>query len=168
MTGERSRGIGPLGRLARVVTGGVMVGSVVEGHISGSFHLSPWVLGLTVFPAIMVAGHRWAARRAPGRPTATGAAGLCAPPFAFLALYAIEPTSDAAVRLFGASMLLAAARGSAGCEVVAFSNGVLGREDEVGCLVFEPFDRLDRRRLERRHRPEPVHAPVEVTGSARP
>jgi hypothetical protein len=168
MTGESSRGIGALGRMARVAVGGAMVGSVVEGHISGHFHLAPWVLGLAFFPAIVVAGHGWAARRAPGRMTATGAVGHCAPLVAFLVLYAIEPTSDAALLFFGGSMMVAAARRSGGCEVVAFSNWVLGREDEVGCLVFEPVDRFERRRVERRRRVEPVHAPVEATGSARP
>jgi hypothetical protein len=168
MTGAGSRGTGAVGRLARVAVGGAMVASVVEGHISGDFHLVPWTLGLVVFPAIMVAGHSWAARRAPGRLTATGAVGHCAPLVAFLVLYAVEPTSDAALLFFGGSMLLAAARGSGGCEVVAFSNWILGREDELGCLVFEPFDRLDHRRLQRRRLLDPVHAPVEVTGSARP
>jgi hypothetical protein len=168
MTGESGRGMGALGRLVRVAAGGAMVGSVVEGHIAGDFHLAPWALGLAVFPAIMVAGHIWAARWAPGRLTATGAAGHCTPLVAFLALYAFEPTSDAALLFFGGSMMLAAARGNGGCEVVAFSNWVLGRDDEVGCLVFRPFDRLDHRRLERRRHPEPVHAPVEATASARP
>ena len=126
MTGEGSRGMGALGALgtvARVAVGGAMVGSVVEGHISGDFHLAPWAFGLAVFPAIMVAGHSWAARHAPARLTATGAAGHCAPLVAFLALYAVETTSDAALLFFGGSMLLAAARGSGGCEVVAFSTG---------------------------------------------
>ena len=168
MTGESSRGMGALGTVARVAAGGAMVASVVEGHISGDFHLAPWVLGLAVIPAIVVAGHSWAGRRAPDRLRTTGPVGHCAPLVAFLALYALDATSDAALLFFGGSMLLAAARGTGGCEVLAFSNWVLGREDEVGCLVFEPVDRLDRRRLERRRRPEPTHAAVEATARARP
>ncbi|HEV3400524.1 MAG TPA: hypothetical protein VG078_01785 [Acidimicrobiales bacterium] len=41
-------------------------------------------------------------------------------------------------------MLVAAARGFAGCEVLAFSNWVLARDDQVGCLVFAPVDRVGR------------------------
>jgi hypothetical protein len=45
----------------------------------------------------------------------------------FLALYLPEPTSDAALIFYGASMLLAALRGYAGCEVLAVSNWRLRR-----------------------------------------
>jgi len=47
---------------------------------------------------------------------------------------------------YGASMLLAAVRGDAGCEVLAVSNWLLGRDDQIGCLVFWPIDRAERRR----------------------
>ena len=146
LSGERSRRIGALGTVARVAVGGVMVGSVVEGHISADFHLAPWVLGLAVFPAFMLMGHSWAGRRTPAQVRATGAVGHCAPLVAFLALYALDATSDAALLFYGASMLLAAARGAGGCEVLAFSNWVLDREDEVGCVVFGPIDHFERRR----------------------
>ena len=53
-------------------------------------------------------------------------------------------TSDAALIFYGASMLLAAARGYAGCEVLAVSNWLLRRDDQVGCVVFWPVDHLER------------------------
>jgi hypothetical protein len=37
-------------------------------------------------------------------------------------------------------MLLAAARGYAGCEVLAISNWLLRRDDQLGCMVFAPVD----------------------------
>ena len=42
-------------------------------------------------------------------------------------------------------MLLAALRGYSGCEVTAISNWILGRDDQVGCLVLGPVDDLERR-----------------------
>jgi hypothetical protein len=60
-----------------------------------------------------------------------------APPLAF--------TSVAALVFYGASMLLAALRGYSGCEVTAISNWMLGRDDQVGCLVLSPVDELERR-----------------------
>jgi aryl-alcohol dehydrogenase-like predicted oxidoreductase len=63
----------------------------------------------------------------------------------FLALYLLELTSDAALIFYGASMLLAALRGYAGCEVLAVSNWLLRRDDQVGCAVFLPIDHLERR-----------------------
>jgi|SRR5215469_8097609 len=46
---------------------------------------------------------------------------------------------------YGATMLLAAALGYAGCEVSAVSNFVLRRRDQVGCPVLSPIDALDHR-----------------------
>ena len=40
----------------------------------------------------------------------------------------------------GLAMLLAAARGYAGCEVLAISNWLLRRDDQLGCMVFAPVD----------------------------
>jgi len=54
-------------------------------------------------------------------------------------------TSDAALIFYGASMLLAAARGYAGCEVLAVTNWLLRRDDQVGCVLFAPVDALERR-----------------------
>jgi hypothetical protein len=59
---------------------------------------------------------------------------------------AIDVTGDAAVVFLGASMLLAAARGYAGCEVLAISNWLLRRDDQVGCIVFAPVDFAESRR----------------------
>jgi hypothetical protein len=43
----------------------------------------------------------------------------------------------------GASMLLAAARGYGGCEVLAVSNLITGRRDQVGCFPYSPIDRWE-------------------------
>jgi len=47
---------------------------------------------------------------------------------------------------YGTSMLLAAARGYAGCEVLAVSNWLLRRDDQIGCVVFGPVDGAERQR----------------------
>jgi hypothetical protein len=69
----------------------------------------------------------------------------------FLALYLtpwyappLRFTSDAALLFYGASMLLAGLRGYAGCEVLAVSNWLLRRDDQVGCVVFSPIDQFER------------------------
>jgi len=36
-------------------------------------------------------------------------------------------------------------RGNGGCEVLAVSNWLLGRDDQVGCLIFSPLDALEAR-----------------------
>ncbi len=60
-----------------------------------------------------------------------------APPLSFLS----APT----LVFHGASMLLAALRGYGGCKVLAVSNWILRRDDQVGCLVLGPVDHVERR-----------------------
>ena len=132
--------------------GSLLVGSVVAGHASTGVHPWSWVLGLVGLPAVLLGWQYWRSRRRPGRWRATGPVGHTVNIAVMLALYltpwyapAVSVTSDAALLFYGASMLLAAARGYAGCEVLAVSNWLLRRDDQVGCLVFSPIDQLERR-----------------------
>ena len=151
-TTDQRRGIGPVGTAARVIVGALLLGSVVQGHLARGFHLSSWALGLLGFPALLLAGQWLRARRTPARLQATGPLAHALNLAVFLALYltfwyapALSFTSDAALVFYGASMLLAALRGYAGCEVLAVSNWLLRRDDQVGCAVFWPVDHLERR-----------------------
>lgn len=157
----RHRQIGVAGTVARVVVGGALLGSVVYGHLAGDFRPAPWVLGLVGFPALLL-GWQWLrSRRTHARFEATGPVAHVLNIAVFLALYltpfyapALSVTSDAALLFYGASMLLAAIRGYAGCEVLAFSNSLLGRDDQIGCLVFAPVDFVERAA----HRPQEAGA----------
>ena len=60
-------------------------------------------------------------------------------------LFIIPFTREAALIFYGASLLLAAARGYAGCEILAITNWVLRRDDQVGCVVFSPIDEVEAR-----------------------
>jgi hypothetical protein len=119
-TGRR-RAIGPLGTTARVLVGGVLV-----------------------------AGQWLRARRTPTPLRATGPVAHALNVAVFVVLYLLEPTSDAALLFYGASMWLAVERGYAGCEVLAVSNCLLGRDDQVGCALFWPIDQLEHHRTMRR------------------
>jgi len=149
------RRIGTVGTAARVALGAVLVGSVIWGHL-GAFRWPPWAAGLVVFPAITLGGQWLRTRIAPGRLHAIGPVPHVANVAAFFALYltpwyvpALSFTSDGALLFYGTSMILAAVRGYAGCEVLAISNWLLRRDDQAGCLLFAPIDRLDGRRSAR-------------------
>ena len=156
----RRRQIGGIGTAARVVLGlafmalGVTGGrvSVMHGQVGIGFEPISVVVGLVGFPAVVLAWQWLRARIVPTRLQATGPGSTAlnmlvlaallltpwyAPPLAF--------TSVAALVFYGASMLLAALRGYSGCEVTAISNWILGRDDQVGCLVLSPVDDLERR-----------------------
>lgn len=154
-TGHRRRSIGAWGTAARVLLGVLMVGSVVLGHVSAGFDPWAWVLGLVGFPLSVLAWQRWRANRHPRRLQATGPLAHLVNIAVFVALYltpsyapALSVTSDAALLFYGTSMLLAAARGYAGCEVLAVSNWVLRRDDQIGCMLLWPVDTAE---SDRRH-----------------
>ena len=148
----RQREIGIIGTAARVILGLALLGSVVWGEWSAGLVLASWALGLLGFPAILLTWQWLRARRTPARFEATGPLGFALNILIFLALYltplyapALAFASDATLIFYGSSMLLAAVRGYAGCEVLAVSNWLLHRNDQVGCLVFAPVDHLEHR-----------------------
>jgi hypothetical protein len=136
----RRRGIGPIGTAVRLLVGLGLLGSVTWGHLARGFHPWSWALGLLGFPALLVAFQWVRALRTTTRLQATGPVGHAVNLAVFLVLYLWEPTSDAALVFYGASMLLAALRGYGGCEVLAVPNWLLGRDDQIGCALFWLID----------------------------
>ena len=159
---SRSRQIGAIGTLARIVLGliflafGLVGGKVVVSHgqVQTGFSLVSVALGLLVLPAALL-GCQWLrGRRDPTRFQATGPLATTVNMAILFALLltpwyapALSFTSGAAFLFYGASMLLAAVRGYAGCEVLAVSNWLLRRDDQVGCMVLSPIDHLERGRV---------------------
>lgn len=149
-TAPAVRAIGPWGTAARIVLGAAMAGSVLYGHWARGWHPVAWLLGLVGFPTAVLAWQWWRSRRDPAPLRATGPVGHLLNLAVFLALYltwwyapALDVLSDAALVFYGGSMLVAAVRGYAGCEVLAVSNWLLRRNDQVGCAPFWPVDVLE-------------------------
>lgn len=147
---SRRRAIGPVGTVARTVVGAALLADVITGHASGGWRPLPWLLALVLFPVSLVTMQWVRARRGAPRLQATGPVGHVLNIAVFMALYltpwyapAFQATSDAALIFYGGSMLLAALRGYAGCEVLALSNWLLRRDDQVGCVVFAPVDMVE-------------------------
>ncbi len=153
------RQIGAIGTTARVVlglvllAGGVLGGklTIVNGQVRSGFSPLSVALGLVALPAVLLAWQWLRGRRAPARFQATGPLATALNMLIFFALvltpwYAqpLSFTSGAALVFYGASMLIAAVRGYGGCEVLAVSNWVLRRDDQVGCMVLSPIDHLER------------------------
>jgi hypothetical protein len=152
-TTNHHREIGPLGTAVRLLVGLLLVGLIVYGQLASSGHLTPvtWVLGLLGFPALVLAWHVWRIRRHPAPFSDTNPLSFVLSlvlPLAFYLTGWYVPilwfTSDATLIFVGGSLLLAAFRGSAGCEFLALSNWLLRRHDQLACAVFTPIDSLER------------------------
>jgi hypothetical protein len=154
------RQIGAIGTVARVLIGFFMLlygltGGRVEsmsGNVRTGFDPLSVAMGVVAFPAVLLAWQWLRARTAQTRYEATGPLATTINIAVFIALvltplYApsLSFTSNAALVFYGASMLLAAARGYGGCEVLAISNWILRRDDQIGCLVLSPIDGYERR-----------------------
>ena len=140
-----SREIGPIGTASRVVGGVVAI--VVPLTVWGSTWWD-WAAGLLGFPLLAAgAGTAVAAlymreparsRQMPWGAALTLFVVVLGSATALTYLTAIDGTG---VWIFlGASMLLAAAKGYGGCEVLAFANAVTGRQDRIGCVLYAPID----------------------------
>jgi hypothetical protein len=154
------RQIGVIGTVVRVVLGtillifGVLDGQiiVIDGQLRSHFELLPFILGVVALPALLL-GLQWLRiRLAPARLQATGPVATLLNILVFIALvstplYAPQLSflGFSALVFYGASMLVAALRGYAGCEVLAISNWILRRDDQVGCLVLGPIDSAEQR-----------------------
>ena len=148
------RHIGSIGTAARIVLGvplllfGALGGRLVVSH--GHLQLQPQyvslALGLLLLPAALVLWQWMRFRRDSSRLEAIGPLPTTVniAVFALLVSTASIPAISflgfTAMVFYGAALLLAALRGYAGCEVLAASNWLLRRDDQIGCLVLSPVD----------------------------
>ncbi|GAB3394132.1 hypothetical protein [Amycolatopsis echigonensis] len=134
------RRIGSVGTTARVVVGLALLAYVAVYEQAGwRFVLASWLLGVVGLPAAAVAAQWWRARRTPARLDLTGPWGYAITVALFLVLFLPQwfipgmfVLWAAGVIFFGASMVL------------AVSNWLLRRDDQVGWMVFTPVDQWER------------------------
>ena len=144
------REIGMAGTSARVIIGTWLAGSVLYGHlVRGPFRPLPWIIGLVIIPAIFLTWQWARAHRNPAKLRANGPIASMINIVIFFYFWLWTPSAlpfmgDAVVIFYGVSMLIAAVRGYAGCESLAISNWLLKRDDQLGCLLFAPFDVAER------------------------
>ena len=147
MTTNRKRAIGVAGTIGRVLLGlGFLYLAFTDGGKPewGRQWQGP-LLGLVAFPLALLAFQALRLRFTTATLNATGPIGFAVNFGIGAALYAIPFTRDAMLLFYGSSLLLAAARGYAGCESLAITNWLLRRDDQVGCVVFSPLDAVEAR-----------------------
>jgi hypothetical protein len=149
-----SRLIGPIGTAARAIGGAAAIAYTVVAH-----GLAVWdvAAGLIAFPilasllhtAVSSAYDRMATGRTSSRSTRTWMISVTVLALILvigIGLTFVTPIDGGAIFLFfGASLLIVAARGDAGCEVLAVVNAISGHRDKTGCVAFAPVDSLEGR-----------------------
>ena len=144
---SQQRAIGVGGTIGRVLLGLAFIYLAVTDFGAPEWELA-WqgpVLGLIVFPAALLLFQAVRLRFTNETLNATGGLAFCLNLAVGAVLFSIPFTREAALIFYGASLLLAAARGYAGCESLAITNWLLRRDDQVGCVVFSPIDEIEAR-----------------------
>ena len=147
MMTTQKRGIGTVGTIARIAIGFAFLYLALTEFGNPQWELE-WYsvpLGLIVFPAALLLFQALRLRFTNDRLNATGVLGFCLNFAVGAVLISFDYTRDAALLFYGTSMLLAAARGYAGCESLAITNWILRRDDQVGCVLFSPLDEIESR-----------------------
>ena len=144
---NRERAIGIVGTAGRVVLGlGFLYLAFTDGgKPEWGLQWQGPLLGLVAFPLALLAFQALRLRFTTDTLNATGPIGFAVNFAIGAVLYSIPFTRDAMLLFYGSSLLLAAARGYAGCESLAISNWLLRRDDQVGCVVFSPIDAVEAR-----------------------
>ena len=146
MARVQTRAIGPVGTIARV-----MVAAGLYWFAFADTRGLTWfvaLLGLVVFPGVLLVAQALRARFSSAPLCATGPVGHAVNAAIIVGLVVLPfppDVRDATALFYAASLLVAAWRGYAGCEVLAIPNWLLRRNDQVGCLFFSPLDELEAR-----------------------
>ena len=157
---QRGRNIGPIGTATRIVLGTVLfvfgaIGAriiVVHGALHLELDWAGLAVGLIAYPALILSFQWVWSRRAQSPLEATGVLATVINVVVTLGIVivtiyyvpAVAFLGTGALVFYGAAMLLAAWRGYAGCEVLAVSNWLLRRNDQIGCLWLSPVDVFER------------------------
>lgn len=148
LTAGANRSIGPIGTALRVCVAVALLFLAVTdvgGDLTWSIDWWQILLGLVGFPLLLTSLQRLRLRYTQAPLRETSHLGFCLNLVIGAALVLFPPTRAATLLFLGASLLVAAWRGYAGCESLAISNWLLRREDTVGCVLFSPIDEGEKR-----------------------
>jgi hypothetical protein len=145
MSAQRDREIGPIGTVTRVVGGVLAIALPIAlsgfswWDAAGALIALPLVA--TVVAGVASTGPDERASRFFSRGHVISYLAIAAVIGIGIALTFVTPVDGGAVWGFlGVSVLVAAYRGCAGCEVLAIPNAITGRCQYVGCVIYTPID----------------------------
>ena len=137
---SHDRAIGPIGTASRAVLGTAMI--ILAVAVDG-MGWSDVVAVLTALPASAITAAALA--RAAGPAVATAAVITAVTGLGTLLTFVSPVDRPAIVAYVGLSMLLAAIRGDAGCELLSLPNRIFRRRTSSACPLFTPIDAAESR-----------------------
>ena len=154
MTQKQPRQIGPIGTIVRLLLAPTLIYFGFQSPIEDIVYPNEvflfegrWddlILGIIVIPAVLVIWQLIRKRNNPQQLRALGSKGTIINAVITIALF-YTPLHHAMWFYLGVSLFVAAIRGYAGCEVLAISNWITKRNDQVGCVILFPIDGLEKK-----------------------
>jgi hypothetical protein len=140
--------IGWIGAGSRAAAGLLLVYfALLGGDFSWNLDRRDVALGLVVFPTVMLAVGLAAGRYAAGALRYTGPLAIVVNCLVIVLLLVNPYTGGGAELFYGLSLLVAGYRRQSDCEATVLSNLILRRNDQIGCPIFTPSDRVETRLL---------------------
>ena len=150
---EQARQAPPVGRGLRIVLGLALMGYVVPVYLQIPARVSVRVLLLMVgLLGVYSLIHILVSRRIISFGPCVGAIvalglliPLCAASYPGISILGRGQGELAAVTFLGISLVVAGLRAAPGCEVMAIPGLLFGKYTELGCIIFSPLDKLERK-----------------------
>ena len=136
----------PLGRIFRFLLGAFFVTEVWPVYqsvtVEGAVIRAAWAIGLLIFYLLL---HIVISKFTPRINRITGAILAFAP---FLAVFFFGyggPAATGALTFLAVTLIVAAIRADAGCEVMSIPAVLYGKHTHLTCLLFSPIDWVERK-----------------------
>ena len=136
----------PVGRIVRLLMGGVLAIHVVASHLIGAapsltVEVAGVVFGLFVFYSLV---HLLISRFVPTIHPWVGAL-LAVTPVLLVFLMGGLPVRHGVVLFLGVSLLFTGLRSDGGCEVMTLPGMVFGKRTHLVCIVLSPLDWVEKK-----------------------
>jgi hypothetical protein len=141
----RTRRIGPIGTTTRVLAAAALLYLAFFDGMRWGLEWYDVLVGLALLPAAALAFGLVARRHASGPVRFTGSAGTTTNCLVIIALAVNPYTAGGSALFYATTLLVAALRAQPGCEFTVLPNSILGRDDQVGCPIFSPIDKVETR-----------------------
>jgi hypothetical protein len=135
------RDIGRIGTLARVIGGTMLVAVPIAEQGISWWDAAGALIALPLVAFAVAGGIRLRRSRDAAAARTEAIVAMTVVIAIATVLTFVTPIDQVAIwSFFGVSVLLAALRGYAGCELLAIPNALTGRRDELDCFIYTPID----------------------------
>jgi hypothetical protein len=135
----------PIGRILRGLVGGGLATSVAPFYLNAASGRVATAVAVTLGITVFYTALHWCVSSYVTRLNRCLGAALAVLPVLLVFVFGGAVGQVSALTFVGASLLLAAMRADAGCEVMSIPAVMFGRRTHLVCLLFSPLDYVEQK-----------------------